>query len=280
MTYVKSIEKTIVLKPNVGDNWKTGEITANKNESKIEDQFNTVVTKEPDYINILLLAENAFPKSNFINAFANYSTLNPDFKKAQEEKQLLILCPSEVKVNDADGKRHNIIIGANEDSENFKQDICTYVFPLRLNGKVIRLIDTPSMGGSRQREKDDKKCENILNYIGNLYDLHGICFLVTFSQDTSYFLKYSINKLFSQLGKSALNNIIFITPGKHKYALTKLINMFGKTKGTFDVPLKGNIFHIDDKIFKYLIARNNSLNILPQKKLTQRWTKTLSECQR
>lgn len=67
------------------------------------------------------------------------------------------------------------------------------------------------MGDTRGVITDEDNCENILNYINRLHQLHAICYLTKAQQSRStVFFKYCVSQILSRLEKSACKNIIFV----------------------------------------------------------------------
>ncbi|KAJ8966649.1 hypothetical protein NQ314_003416 [Rhamnusium bicolor] len=257
---------------------------------------NLELNKNTD-INILLLGETGVGKSTFINSIVNYLTYT-DLKNAEKEN-LLSLIPSIFQVIDKHGKYHIIQIGSERDQneyletgESATQNVKTYVFPIWNEKKKVRLIDTPGMGDTRGIEQDDINCENILSYIGQLHELHAICFLFkpTNTRITAFF-KYCMAQIFSRLDKSASKNIIFIFtntrgadygPGDTFRILEKIVNDIKSGPSSVDIPLNRNVFCFDNEAFKYLAAVKEGVNFENSVKLRIResWRKSAGECWR
>lgn len=218
-------------------------------------------------INILLLSETGVGKTTSINAVANYLT-HRQFEIAEKEK-LRVLIPAKFKIEDRNGRRHDVSVGVTDKNEflnageSATQDVKSYIFPIGKNHPNIRIIDTPGMGDTRGPEQDNRNCDYILNYISSLTKLHAICclFRPSNTRNTTYF-QYCITEILSRLDKSASRNIVFIftntrgsnyTSGETHDILVKTLDDI-KNKNKVEIPLKENIFCFDNEAFRYLAA--------------------------
>lgn len=260
----------------------------------LESAFKDLKLPPKSDINILLLGGTGVGKSTLINAFANYLTYS-EMKKAKKDN-LLVLIPTEFGIQDKYNENHIVNTGQSDKNEFLQvgdsatQDVKTYVFPI-WDGKIkIRLIDTPGMGDTRGPKQDDINSENILSYIGNLHELHAICFLLkpNESRDTVFF-KYCMNQILSRLDKSATDNIIFCftntrgsdyNPGETERILKKMIDDIGSKPPFAKIPLNKNIFCFDNESFKYLAAVKAGIEFDPEIKERNKesWDKSASQC--
>lgn len=248
-----------------------------------------------NYINILLLGETGVGKSTFINSVANYLTCG-DFESINPA-DLIVLIPSTFDITDKSGNKHKVSLGKQDKNEfqevgeSATQNVKTYVFPIS-NNVNIRLIDTPGMGDTRGIEQDDINCDNILDYIANIDELHAIC--VLFRPDKSrstVFFQYCIAQIFSRLDKSAANNIIFVftgtrgsdySPGETKLILQKTIDDIHKRSPQVQIPMDRNIFCFENESFKYLAGLKDNIKFdkYIRKNCIMSWNKSVKECWR
>lgn len=252
------------------------------------DEFKNLQLKDKYDINILLLGEKGVGKSTLINALVNYLTYM-NFEAAQKKK-LILLANSEFVLEDTSRKKHKIVVGSGIKNENLDgiqsetSSITTYVFPIGHNEANIRLIDTPGMGDMRGIDHDDKNCENILNYISNLHELHAVCLLFKLADTRiDVQIKYYMKQLFSRLDKSASRNIIFVfTNSKSSNissdALNRLRNNVEEMRqnSNIEIPLDKNIFCFDNEALTYMAAlRNNVENVvLSEDRAKQSWNQS------
>ncbi|RZC34101.1 uncharacterized protein BDFB_010065 [Asbolus verrucosus] len=259
------------------------------------DHFKGLKITENQDINILLLGETGVGKSTFINSIANYLHFK-HFKKASNE-ELLILIPSVMTVTNENFEQVTIRVGSdNNEYQNVgaagTQDVKTYVFPIGEGKTRLRLIDSPGMGDPRGIEQDDINCEHILAYLGQLTELHAICFLMkpTTTRITAFF-EYCVNQILSRLEKSASKNIIFIftntrgtnyTPGDTFPCLKKMVDEIKARPPHVDIPLENNIFSLDNEAFKFLVALKNNVNFdtYVQERFIESWNNSSKECWR
>ena len=69
-----------------------------------------------------------------------------------------------------------------------------------INGRQLRIIDTPGFDDTRGFEQDDRNMEHILQYINNLTHLNAICFLLKpNSLRLNMFFRTCLTRLFSFL---------------------------------------------------------------------------------
>ncbi|CAG9817267.1 unnamed protein product, partial [Phaedon cochleariae] len=249
---------------------------------------------ESTEINVLLLGETGVGKSTFINSVANYLTYE-DLEDAEKEK-LLVLIPTAFTMLDIDGKSHTINTGDSDKNEflsvgaSATQDVKTYVFPIKDGKAKLRLIDTPGMGDTRGIEQDHENSENILTYIGQLRELHAICFLFKPNQSrNTVFFKYCMAQILSRLDKSASRNIIFVFtntrgsdygPGETISLLKKEIELIKKNPPHAEIPIERNIFCFDNEAFKYLAAVKHGLQFKTsiRERNLESWWNSVEQC--
>nr|XP_023025718.1 uncharacterized protein LOC111513720 [Leptinotarsa decemlineata] len=224
-------------------------------------------------INILLLGETGVGKSTFINSVANYLTYN-DLKTAKKEN-LIVLIPTEFSMKDKNGEFHIISIGDKDNNEyldtgvSATQDVKTYVFPIWNGRAKVRLIDTPGMGDTRGITQDNINSENILSYIGQLHELHAICFLFKPNQSrNTVFFRYCMSQILSRLDKSASKNIIFgftntrgsdYGPGETINLLKREVESIREKQDQAEIPINRNVFCFDNEAFRYLAAMKQNV---------------------
>nr|XP_023028421.1 uncharacterized protein LOC111516499 [Leptinotarsa decemlineata] len=261
-------------------------------DSEIEMETNYSY-KQQD-INILLLGETGVGKSTFINSVANYLTYR-NMKTAASEK-LLVLIPTSFGITDKHKKKHLVKIG-NEDHNEFletgisgTQDVKTYVFPI-CDGQVkVRLIDTPGMGDTRGIKQDDINSENILSYIGQLKELHAICFLFKPNQSRqTVFFHYCMAQIFSRLDKSASRNVVFVftnsrgsdySGGDTLSILEKVVSDIKKRPPYVEIPIDKNVFCFDNEAFRFLAAAQNGVEFTSKVRdyNNESWSHSSGEC--
>ncbi|KAJ8933106.1 hypothetical protein NQ318_016879 [Aromia moschata] len=249
---------------------------ATSQDTDLQKQIENLKLNNPADINILLLGETGVGKSTFINSIANYLTYTK-FEKASKEN-LLTLIPSKFNIQDKHGNQHIIQTSINEDKNEYletgmsaTQDVKTYVFPIWGGQTKIRLIDTPGMGDTRGIRQDDINCENILSYIGQLHELHAICFMFkpTNTRLTQFF-GYCMSQILSRLDKSASKNIIFVFtntrgtdygPGDTFQTLQRVVREIEETPPNTIVWVLFFIYIYKEILIKYIIgdAKNSPL---------------------
>ena len=261
------------------------------------DNFRRLLPND-EFINILLLGETGVGKSTFINAFANYLTFN-SLQQAQSNKPTVIIPVSflitvgdhfeecTVKFGDIDNSYNEDF---NHPGESVTQHCKSYIFHLnRINGKKIRIIDTPGFGDTRGLEQDDRNMQHILEYINNLTHLNAICFLL--KPNTSrlnIFFRSCFNQLFTLLDPNAGKNIIFcftnarstfFTPGNTGPLLKTMLASLSMN----DIPFqKENTFCFDSESFRFLVASQNNIlfNNEDKNEYDKSWSASVKESNR
>jgi hypothetical protein len=132
---------------------------------------------ENNIINILLLGESGVGKSTFINSFINYLTYKT-LNEAESNKPVVLMPVSFLMTTADDFKEHMIELSVSDKTKNedfrhpgqsVTQRCKSYVFNLaQINGKKLRIIDTPDFGDTRGLDQDDTNMQHILEYINNL----------------------------------------------------------------------------------------------------------------
>jgi hypothetical protein len=71
-------------------------------------------------------------------------------------------------------------------------------------------LDTPGIGDTEGVEKDRENFGNVLEMVGNIRELHGICILMRPNESRlSEPMRYYIGELLTHLHRNAANNIVF-----------------------------------------------------------------------
>ncbi|CAF4658628.1 unnamed protein product, partial [Rotaria sp. Silwood2] len=236
-------------------------------------------------INILLLGETGVGKSTFINAFANYLTFD-SFKQAESSEPIVII-PVSFMMTVGDNFEERIVKFGELDrfnNENFNtlrqsitQHCKSYTFNLKRsedgNRRKMRIIDTPGFGDTRGTDQDDQNMQHILQYINNVTHLNAICFLLKPNASRLHiFFRTCLIQLFSLIGSTARNNIIFCftnarstfyTPGKTAPLLKTMLASASIDNISFK---KENTYCFDSEAFRYLVALQNGIPFTDEEK--------------
>lgn len=216
-------------------------------------------------INILLIGETGVGKSTFINAFVNYLAFH-SLDDAKTREPIVLIPASFIITVGQEFEERQINFGQPDSNENHNQlgqsvtQYCqSYIFNIKNNLK-IRLIDTPGIGDTRGLEQDKKNIEHILEYIGQLSHLNGICFLLNPNVTRLHIsFRTCFKELFQFLGSSAYENTIFCftntrstfyLPGDTAPLLKKMLREFQDNQAPLFA--KENTFCFDSESFRYL----------------------------
>ena len=251
-----------------------------------------------EIINILLLGETGVGKSTFINAFANYLTFD-SLGQAEPNKPIIIIPVSflitvgnhfeerTVKFGDVN---NSLDEDFNYPGQSVTQCCKSYLFRVNsLNGRKLRIIDTPGFGDTRGLDQDDRNMQRILEYINNLTHLNAICCLLKPNTSRlSVFFRSCFTQLFSLIGPTARENIMFFftnarstfyTPGDTAPLLKTMLNSLSIT----DIPFeKKNTFCFDSESFRFLVALQNGISFSDEDKreYVQSWSISVKESNR
>jgi GTPase SAR1 family protein len=222
-------------------------------------------------MNILLLGETGVGKSTFINAFANYLTFET-LEEAMNGK-ILALIASSFAVTDEHFKHHKVRIGEdinenNSSGQSATQACKSYLFPFE--NLAIRLIDTPGIGDTRGIEQDKINLDNILGFIGQHEDLHGICILMKPNNARlTVSFSFCIKELLCHLQKDAARNIMFAftnsrstfyKPGDTAPTLKAILEEIEKSPPYVRIPFeKETVYCYDNESFRFLMAHNEGI---------------------
>ncbi|KAH1009658.1 hypothetical protein HUJ04_001985 [Dendroctonus ponderosae] len=247
-------------------------------------------------VNILLLGETGVGKSTFINSIFNYLQFET-FEKAEREF-LNVLIPVKFFIEDKNGKKQEVIFNSQQDAANevlktgasATQAVKTYSFYINTGKTLVRLIDTPGMGDTRGIEADDENCENILNYISRLHELHAICYLTKPQQSRStVYFNYCVSQILSRLEKSACKNIVFafthargtnFKPGKALELFKNIAEEIKANPAHAEIPLENNVFCFDNEAFETLAAIKRRIQLNPEDRASSitSWNKSMQQC--
>lgn len=252
-------------------------------------------------VNILVLGETGVGKSTWINAIANYLTY-PTLHEATDVDDLLSLVPTKFVLLDENCKERIVTIGSSKNEDTRAGQACTQ-YPtshlVTVGNERIRIIDTPGIGDPRGVEQDKINVDNILRFVSNLDEIHGICLLLKPNNARlTTFFTFCIKEILAHLHKSCVNNLLFCftntrstfyKPGDTYPALKSLLsdinkNLKMKTRGRAEeiVLSPETMFCLDNEGFRFLCARKNNIEFKPEdfENFSLSWDKSAGETQR
>ncbi|CAF4716781.1 unnamed protein product, partial [Rotaria sp. Silwood2] len=255
-------------------------------QSVKEDYKPRTLPATDEIINILLLGETSVGKSTFINALANYLAF--DSLEQVQLNQPIVLIPVSFIMTTGDNFDERIVKFGdmvnysndedfNHPGQSVTQHCKSYIFDLKHTDekfrRKIRIIDTPGFGDTRGLDQDNRNMEHILQYINNLTHLNAICFLLKPNETRlNIFFRTCLIQLFSLLGPTARNNIIFCftnarstfyTPGNTAPLLKTMLASSSMSDIAFK---KENTFCFDNESFRYLVALRNRISFTHEEK--------------
>jgi hypothetical protein len=156
-----------------------------------------------------------------------------------------------------------------------------------MDGKLVRLIDTPGIGNVRGPEQDRKNLANILSVLRNYKDLHGIVMLLKPNNARlNVMFKFCVKELLGQLHRSAGRNMVFgftntrasnYQPGDTYQPLKTLLNEYSDViKGL----IKETVYCFDSESFRYLAARRQGIDMGHLADYRRSWTHSSGEANR
>ncbi|KAK7934601.1 hypothetical protein PG985_000096 [Apiospora marii] len=174
----------------------------------------------PKEMNILVLGESGVGKSTFINAFYNHMMFD-SLDEAMKHEKLDYAIPCSFTIQyvdesqpDGDIVERDVKIGQ-DDEENdgsFGQSATQSptVYSVRVEDRVIRLIDTPGIGDTRGEKFDRLNMSKILSTLNQFSSLHGILILVKPNNARlNVTFKYCVQELLTYLHRDAVQNIVW-----------------------------------------------------------------------
>ncbi|KAB8267137.1 hypothetical protein BDV30DRAFT_244581 [Aspergillus minisclerotigenes] len=249
-------------------------------------------------LNILILGETGVGKSTFINAFLNYVHYDT-LQEALDADELSYLVPCSfatqtVDENDPDGKliQHHIEVGHCDDERDGSGGQSatqkTQVYPFRLGGVNVRLIDTPGIGDTRGVEQDKQNMADILSVLANYQRLHGILILLKPNNTRlNVVFRFCMKELLTHLHHDATSNMVFgftnarssnYQPGDTFIPLETLLKEFNHPKlGLY----QRTVYCFDSESFRYLAAqKQNGLDLGNWDDYVRSWDHSFKESRR
>ena len=247
-------------------------------------------------INILLLGVTGVGKSTLINALVNYLANNTLEQAINGRIQVLIPFLFSY-FNENTFEEERIAYGKDDEYEQITiiQQTCTKKcrsFVFTIGDRLLRFIDTPSVGDTRGCEQDIQNFDEIINYISRYKYLNGICILLKPNEPLlTVDFRYSVSELLRYLPKSALESIMcvftnsrqtFFMPGSTRQILKSLLNEHQRNHDIQICFQKMNTFLIDNEGFRCLALHHHGIRLDDEQiqNYTKSWNYTVKELMR
>ncbi|PAV70955.1 hypothetical protein WR25_20930 [Diploscapter pachys] len=263
---------------------------------EFDDKYiSSLVSKIQPYkeINILILGETGVGKSTWINGLSNYLTYST-MEEAEHGKQIYLV-PSQFTITDSNQRLKKITVGkseneTHEDGASSTQHPKSYVF--NVGKKSVRLIDTPGIGDTRGADVDNKNFAEILKYIAQFDEIHGICILLKPNNARlNLTFRYCISELLTHLDATAAANIAFcFTNARGTFyrpgdTMPSLITYLEKLKSDQRVEIStkaDRVYCMDNESFRFLccLHANEYFSDEEKKNFEQSWNLSVKETNR
>lgn len=249
-----------------------------------------LLTMKPfQQFNMIILGETGAGKSTFINACINYLFYDT-LQDALDAENLTFAVPGYFQFPDSkiSGRRIEVVFGNENSAEKMSksgqsatQSTVSYV--VNINGKLIRLIDTPGLGDTRGLDQDYKNVADIMQTLESVDTLSAIMFLMNNNavRLTPSF-DFVLSELMNHLHKDTAKNIIFgFTYGREAgfdigNALVPLTELLAQR----NLPIQAlssdqNAFVFDSEGFRYVAAWHQVHIEMPNKaNVAETWSKS------
>lgn len=246
-------------------------------------------------INILILGETGVGKSTFINAFVNYLTF-PTLDDGMDAAKLNWVISSSFHTQVTDPQTGQLIstkvqVGEDENEHDTSKGASATqqatVYPLYINGTLVRLIDTPGIGDVRGIEQDKQNLANVLSVLRNYSNLHGILILLKPNNARlNVMFRFTVKELLSSLHRSAAANIAFgftntrgsdYKPGDTFAPLHALLSDYNDViPGLYN----HNVYCFDSESFRFLAAQKQGVEIGTVEDYKRSWDQSTKEADR
>ncbi|CAG2115450.1 unnamed protein product [Medioppia subpectinata] len=261
-----------------------------------------IMNKQPDGAIITVVNVNACEsgvgKSTFINAFVNYLSFE---SLDAANGQPICLIPVSFSLTDPKTQTPvRVVLGdqdMNENSDDTTKSATQYpkCYKFEDDNIVLNIIDTPGIADTDGIDQDNRNMQNILDFISNYKEINAFCILLKPNEARlDVLFKYCLFQLFTQLNKSAANNILFLftnsrstdyMPGDSGPALLSILDQIRENPPNVDISYNRNtVYCFDSESFRYLVASvpPNNIQFEPRLKSTyiESWDRSVNECQR
>lgn len=166
--------------------------------------------------NILIIGATGAGKSTFINAFVNY-LLYDTLQDALDAEKLTSAIPGSFYMAHPTIANEKIEVKWGEPNaaeslsgEGQSATQSCVIYAININGKLLRLVDTPGLGDTRGLDQDYKNVADIMRTLESLETLSSILFVIknNDSRLTTSF-DFVLSELMMHLHKDTAKNIMF-----------------------------------------------------------------------
>lgn len=247
-------------------------------------------------MNIVILGQSGVGKSTWINSIVNY--LQYETLEDAEKGGVECVIPAQFSVTylAKEGQMQQIVkIGDDDPNEITSSGKSATQGPQGYNfilgDRIVRLIDTPGLGDTGGIDKDKENMKKILDYIGHLKEIHGICILLKPNETRiDALFRFCITELLCNLHRNAAHNILFCftnsrstfyTPGD---TYTILNDLLKELKIDDLIALcERTIYCLDNEAFRFLCSlkyKNISQKEENRKLYHESWAISVKETKR
>jgi ribosome biogenesis GTPase A len=249
----------------------------------------------PPELNVLILGETGVGKSTFINSFVNYLTFT-SLDEGLSAKKLNWIIPCSFSTQTVDPQTDKLVqqkisIGSDKDeNDGMSGQSATQkavVYPLYLDGTLVRLIDTPGIGVTRGIDQDRQNMVDILSVLRNYDKLHGILILLKPNNARlGVMFKFCVKELLTHLHRSAAHNMVFgftntrgsnFQPGDTFVPLQTLLHEYRDVVPSL---CRDNVYCFDSESFRYLAAKKKGVEMGNLEDYRRSWEHSSGEAQR
>jgi hypothetical protein len=164
----------------------------------------------------------------------------------------------------------------------------TQIYSMLIEGRMVRVLDTPGIGDTRGVHQDNENMADLLKVLECFEYIHGIVILLKSNQTRmDLMFRFCFKQLLMHLHRNAAKNIVFgftntrgtsYRPGD---TFKPLQAQLEKYKADIDIGLyQHNVYCFDSESFRYLAAQKQGDDLGHLNENRESWDYSVRECQR